>query len=141
LPPGVFLWSENMTDAEILTLVQKLEQCRLAPSDFHHRDHLAVSVAYLYAADLEGALDRMRGSLLRFISHHGRKGYHETITRFWMQEVEKRLDRGLCLRESVRRIQARLNDKNLVYQYYSKETLNSPEAKERWVEPDQNLGC
>jgi hypothetical protein len=130
-----------MTDAEILTLVQKLEHCRLAPGDFHHRDHLAVSVTYLYAADMEGALDRMRGSLLRFISHHGLKGYHETITRFWMQEVEKRLDRSLCLRESVQRIQAWLEDKNLVYQYYSTETLNSPEAKERWVGPDHIPSC
>lgn len=126
-----------MTDAEILTLVRKLEHCQIAPGDFHHRDHLAVSVAYLYGADLEAALDRMRGSLLRFISHHGLKGYHETITRFWMQEVEKHLDRGLCLEESVRRIQARLGDKTLVHQYYRKETLNSLEAKERWVAPDQ----
>jgi hypothetical protein len=124
-----------MTDAEILVLVQNLEDCRLAPGDFHHRDHLAVAVVYLYAADLAGALENMRASLIRFISHHGLKGYNETVTRFWMQEVERRLDRSLCLGESVRRIQARLDDKNLIYQSYTKETLNSAEAKERWVEP------
>jgi hypothetical protein len=130
-----------MTDADVLTLVQDLEHCRLTPGDFHHRDHLAVSVAYLYAADLEAALERMRVSLRRFIAHHGLNGYHETITRFWMQEVQKHLDRSLCLGESVRRIQARLSDKDLVYRSYSKATLNSPEAKERWVEPDQNPSC
>ncbi len=130
-----------MTDAEILTLVRKLEQCQFSPGDFHHRDHLAVSVVYLYAGNLEAALDRMRESLQRFISHHSLKGYHETITRFWMQEVEKRLDRTLCLGESVRHIQARLSDKNLVYQHYSRETLHSPEAKARWVEPDLIPSC
>lgn len=130
-----------MTDAEALNIAHRLEQCEFAPGDFHHRDHLAVSVVYLYAADFERALDRMRQSLQRFISHHGLKGYHETITRFWMLEVEKCLDRTLCLGESVRRIQARLSDKNLVYQYYNRATLLSPEAKERWVEPDQIPSC
>jgi hypothetical protein len=130
-----------MTDSEILTLVANLEHCRLLPGDFHHRDHLAVSVAYLYACDFPEALDRMRESLQRFVFHHGLKGYHETITRFWMQEVEKRLDRSLCLAESVRAMQARLSDKNLIYQFYSKEILTSPEAKERWVEPDRIADC
>jgi hypothetical protein len=130
-----------MTDSEILTLVARLEHCRLLPGDFHHRDHLAVSVAYLYAGDLETALERMRGSLQRFIAHHTLKGYHETVTRFWMQEVAKHLDRSLCLRESVGRIQARLSDKNLIHQFYSKEALASPDAKERWVEPDQIPDC
>jgi hypothetical protein len=130
-----------MTDAEILTLVQQLEQCRLAPGDFHHRDHLAVSVAYLYGATLDVALDRMRDSLTHFIAHHGLKGYHETITRFWMQEVDKRLDRRQCLCDAVRRIQAQLGDKSLVHRYYSQEILSSLEAKERWVEPDQIPSC
>lgn len=125
-----------MTDAEILTLTRKLEDCEFLPGDFHHRDHLAVSVVYLYAADVPGALDRMRDTLLRFIDHHGLKGYHETLTRFWMEEVARHLDRTQCLGESVRQIQAQLGDKNLVYQYYSKEILHSPDAKLRWVEPD-----
>ena len=130
-----------MNDAEVLTLVYKLERCRFLPGDFHHRDHLAVCVAYLYACDFPEALDRMRDSLLRFIFHHGLKGYHETITRFWMQEVAKHLDRSVCLHESVRRIQARLSDKNLIYRFYSKEVLSSPAAKECWVEPDQIGDC
>lgn len=125
-----------MTDAEILTTVRKLENCEFAPTEFHHRDHLAVSVAYLYASDLQAALERMRSSLQRFISHHGLKGYHETITRFWMEQVDQLLDRRRCLAEGVRQIQDELSDKDLVYHYYSREALNSSEAKERWIEPD-----
>lgn len=126
-----------MTDAEILTLVRKLEQCEFTPAEFHHRDHLAVCVAYLYAADLPQALDKMRASLQRFIAHHGLKAYHETITRFWMEQVAQRLDRRLSLAESVREIQERLGDKNLVHEYFSKEILSTREAKEGWIEPDQ----
>jgi hypothetical protein len=128
-----------VTDSEILTVVRKLEQCVFAPSEFHHSDHLAVCVVYLYGGDLETAMDRMRSSLLRFTAHHNVKGYHETITRFWMRHVAQRLDRRLCLGESVRQVQEELGDKGIIYRYYSKELLHSPEAKQSWIEPDQPL--
>ncbi|MGE5323047.1 MAG: hypothetical protein ACM3SW_09305 [Actinomycetota bacterium] len=127
----------KMTDAEILTLVDRLERCLLDRTELHHRDHLAVATAYLYAADFDSALSRMRATLLRFAAHHGVPNlYHETLTRFWMSEISRRLDRTLCLRESVARIQAALADKDLPFTYYRKETLNSPEAKKTFVEPD-----
>lgn len=126
-----------MTDAEILTLVDRLERCLLGKEEFHHRDHLAVAVVYLYASDLETAMDRMRTSLKRFAAHHGVTGlYHETLTRFWLRHVEMRLDRGRCLRDSVRNIQEQLSDKNLAFEYYSRERIDSQEAKEKWIEPD-----
>jgi hypothetical protein len=136
LPPGVFFLEPAVTDSEILTVVRKLEQCELTPSEFHHRDHLAVCVFYLYGGDLETAMDRMRSSLLRFTAHHNVKGYHETITRFWMRLVEQRLDRQVCLGEAVRQIQQELGDKGIIYSYYSKERLHSPEAKQSWIEPE-----
>jgi hypothetical protein len=126
-----------MTDAEILTLVDRLERCLLGKEEFHHRDHLAVAVVYLYSADLETATDRMRASLKRFAAHHGVSGlYHETLTRFWLRQVEMRLDRGQCLRDSVRNIQEQLSDKNMAFEYYSRERINSQEAREKWVEAD-----
>lgn len=130
-----------MTDAEILTLADRLERCLLAKEEFHHRDHLAIAVVYLYAADFDSALDRMRASLKRFAGHHSVTGlYHETLTRFWLQQVEQRIDRGMCLSESVHRMQAQLSDKNLPSEFYSRELLNSPEAKARWMEPDLDRG-
>jgi hypothetical protein len=126
-----------MNDAAILTLVDRLERCLLSKTDFHHCDHLAVAVVYLYAADFEAALDRMRSTLVRFSSHHGvGDRYHETLTRFWMEQVEQRLDRKLCLQDSVGRILAALPDKDLPSAFYRKETLASQEARMRWVEPD-----
>jgi len=126
-----------MTDAEILTLVDRLERCLLAKDQFHHRDHLLVAAAYLYAGDFESALERMRASLTRFAAHHGVSGlYHETLTRFWLLQVEQRLDRQKCLSESVHEIQDQLADKELPQSYYSKDLLGSPEARRRWIEPD-----
>ena len=123
-----------MTDSEILTLVDRFERCLLAKEEFHHRDHLTVAVVYLYASDLESAMDRMRSSLKRFATHHSvHKLYHETLTRFWLQQVEQRLDRGQCLSESVRKVREQLNDKNLVFKYYSRERIESKEARENWL--------
>jgi hypothetical protein len=126
-----------MTDAEILTLVDRFERCLLGKEEFLHRDHLTVAVVYLYASDLEAAMDRMRASLKRFAAHHGVTGlYHETLTRFWLLQVDRRLDRSKCMPESVRRVREQLNGKNLVFNHYSRERIESKEAREKWIEPD-----
>jgi len=130
-----------MTDAEILTLVDRLERCLLAKEEFHHRDHLTVAVVYLYASDLETAMDRMRSSLKRFAAHHGVTGlYHETLTRFWLLQVDQRLDRSQCLEQSVRKMREQLGDKNLVFDYYSCSRIESKEARETWLQPDLKEG-
>jgi hypothetical protein len=137
LPAGVFLWSKKMTDAEILTLVDRLERCLLGKEEFHHRDHLTVAVVYLYTSDLDTSMNRMRSSLKRFAAHHGVTGlYHETLTHFWLQQVEQRLDRSLCLEQSVNAIQHQFNDKNLAFDYYSRELIESKEAREIWLKPN-----
>ena len=126
-----------MTDAEVLTMVDRLERCLLGKEEFHHRDHLAVAVVYLYSSDIETSIDRMRASLKRFAAHHGVNGlYHETLTRFWLRQVELRLDRGLCLRDSVKSMQEQLSDKDLAFEYYSRKLIDSQEAREKWIEPD-----
>lgn len=125
-----------MTDCEILMLVDRLERCSLAPTEFHHCHHLAVATAYLYAAGLEPAVNRMRATLQRFVAYHGGNLYHETATRFWMIQVENHLDRGLCLHVSAERVISVLADKGLIYEYYSKDLFASARAKEAWIEPD-----
>jgi hypothetical protein len=126
-----------MTDAEIFTLVDRLERCLLGKEEFHHRDHLTVAVVYLCASDLETAMNRMRSSLKGFAAHHGVTGlYHETLTRFWLLQIERRLDRSECLEQSVSNIREKLSDKNLAFDYYSRERIDSNEAREIWLEPD-----
>jgi len=126
-----------MTDSEVLTLVDRFERCLLTKEEFHHRDHLTVAVVYLYAADLETAMDRMRTSLKRFATHHNvPKLYHETLTRFWLLQVDQRLDRSECLNQSVRKVREQLSDKNLALGYYSRGRIDSKQARETWLEPD-----
>jgi hypothetical protein len=63
-----------------------------------------------------------------------------TITEFWLERVE-RLVAGLRERQEglvplVSSVVERYSDKNLVYEFYSRERIASPEAKARWIEPD-----
>ena len=125
-----------MTDSEILTLVDRLERCLLSATEFHHRDHLTVAAVYLYASEFASALEKMRSSLCRFAAHHGSTLYHETMTGFWLMQVQKHLDRSLCLAQAVERVQVALPDKGLVNAYYSPGLLHSTEAKAGWVEPN-----
>lgn len=126
-----------MTDAEILNLVDRFERCLLGKNEFPHRHHLAVASVYLFPGDFDSALARMRASLQRFAAHHGVSGlYHETLTRFWLLQVNQRLDRGVCLSSAVSRVIDKLKDKNLMKRFYSEELLKSEAAREKWMEPD-----
>jgi hypothetical protein len=36
----------------------------------------------------------------------------------------------------VNKVQQELNDKNLAFEYYSRERIESQEARETWMQPD-----
>lgn len=129
------------TDREVWTLVERLEQCRLAPEEFGHRNHLAAGMAYLHVSgSVDEALARLRGTLLRYIAHLGKTGYHETLTRFWLLRLEElRLEHaGKPLHRLCEIAADDLRDKDLVYAYYDRERLMSDEAKAGWVEPSRH---
>src|SRR5262249_11325922 len=86
----------------------------------------------------EEALNQMRSGLQKFISHHGRQGYHETITRFWMELLEKYLcqrPKGPLL-DKVNGAVERFADKDVLNDCYSRELVMSDGAKAGWIEPD-----
>jgi hypothetical protein len=95
-----------------------------------------VTVAVLYVARHGEALalDRMRESLLRFSQHHGRMGYHETITRFWLRMVAAEPVVSQPLYQRANDVVSKFADKDLVFQYYTRERLMSDVAKKEWVE-------
>jgi hypothetical protein len=127
------------SSAEIETVVRKLENCEYGIHEFGHDKHLAVAAWYLASLGPQEALDRMRASLLRFTKHHGKTGYHETITRFWLELVEQflRAEAGADpLADKVNRLLCRYSDKNIVFAYYSRQLVMSEEARREWVSPD-----
>jgi hypothetical protein len=128
------------TDAEIEDVVKRFEECAYSPEEFVHAKHLTVAAWYFCRLEPEVAREKMRTGLRRFIAHHGKNGFHVTITEFWLQIVERsvrqRKDDHRGLVSIVNEIVEQFRDKDLIYQYFSWDQLNSVEAKAAWLKPD-----
>jgi hypothetical protein len=130
-----------LCDEEVEEMVRRFEGCALSPSEFKHRPHLTVSLSYLLELPDEEALARMRLSIHRFIAHHALPHgvYHETLTVFWMRRVRSFVARAGAERplfELANELAKECGDSRLVYEYFSKEVIDSEGARARWVDPD-----
>ena len=133
------------TKEEIEDVVRRFETCSYTPEEFVHARHLTVAAWCFATMESEAAREKMRAGLRRFIAHHGKNGYHVTITEFWLERVEKLVAE---LREKegglvplVNSVVERCRDKNLIYEFYSHERISSAEAKRAWIEPDIKSHC
>jgi len=129
------------SEDEIRRLADSFEDCSLPDEDFDHRAHLAVAVWYLSSMMPDGAADRMREGLLRFLAHYevDPQKYNETITQFWVRRLDKLLsetDSALPLAERVNQAIERAGSSQVIFDYYTRERLFSEEGRTAWVEPD-----
>jgi hypothetical protein len=129
----------------IVKVVEKFERCEFGVEEFTHARHLTVAAWYLCHLSPEEALVRMKTGLVRFIEHHGKQGYHETITRFWMEIAGKfvaSMPRDADIMEKVNNIVERFDNKDVLFEYYSRERVLSEFARREWVEPDlKTIAC
>ena len=125
-----------MNDDEFLAA---FESAAIANTDFRHREHLRM--AWLYVRRDGPAMGglRIREGIRRFAAAHGVPHlYHETLTGFWARlmphavEAFGELDRF----EDVLGCYAGFDDRRLPYRHWRPGTLDGPEARHRWVEPD-----
>lgn len=127
-------------------LVARFESRTLPQGEWTHQAHLTVGLWYASQLPYEQALDAMREGILRLNEVHGvrttpARGYHETITRFYMRVLceyvanEEEEPVG-DWRERVSRLLARYGDRDLPLRHYTKDRLMSAEARLGWVEPD-----
>ena len=126
-------------ESEIREAVAKFERLEYGLQEFTHARHVTVASWYLCTLTREEALVRMRVGLQRFIAHHGRQGYHETITRFWIElldEFLRRLPEEMSRVEKINRAVGGHADKGILFRYYSREFVMSEAARKEWMEPD-----
>lgn len=129
------------TDEEIEEVVRRFESCELPTADFNHREHLLVALSYLLCMSDREALSHLRACIGRYVAAHGINPslYHETITVFWLKRVRaylERTDTGLGLAEMTNALAAECGGSRLVFDYYSRELIDSETARRGWVEPD-----
>jgi hypothetical protein len=128
-------------DEEVLGVVRSFESCELPPADFNHREHLLVALCYLLRLSDAEARARLRSGIGRYVAAHGINPslYHETITVFWMRRVRAYLVREGAARglaDLVNGLAAESGSSRLIFDYYSRELIDSEGARREWVEPD-----
>jgi len=125
--------------SEIRDVVERFERCDFALAEFTHARHLTVACWYLCSFSREDALERMRRGLQNFIAHHGKQGYHETITRFWMELLANYLSQfpqSETLTGKVNGALQQFASKDRLFDYYSRDRVMSDAARMAWIEPD-----
>ena len=132
------------TESEHQDLIARFHEGAVPASEFTHAAHLIVGLWHAATLDQAIALTRMRAGILRLNAAHGTpnsdtRGYHETITRFYMQVVSRhvaREGRAGDWAERANRFVARYGSRELPLAHYSEARLKSAEARYGWVEPD-----
>ena len=130
--------------SEVLELLRGFETCALPRERWTHAAHLTVALWHLLQYDWPEALARVRAGIKRYNEAHGvfmtrDRGYHETLTVFWMRHVRAFLERGYNEARPLVPLANELvacSDKNLPLEHYTRELLFSWEARTGWVEPD-----
>ena len=130
---------EFRNDSELAALVKRFEACEFNPGEFTHQHHLVTALWYLKSLPESDAIDQMRNRLHIFTAHHNVGAYHETITIFWMKLVSSFLSAANPsepLYEIANRLIGSVSSSKVVNEHYSKQVLDSDEARMSWVEPD-----
>ena len=130
--------------AEVEHVVARFRDGTLPHVEWTHRAHLTVALWYATHHDAAEALDLVRAGILRLNAAHGvpttpTRGYHETITRFYMHVVGRFVEqqgREGDWAERANRLLTRYGHRELPLRYYSEARLKSAEARAGWVEPD-----
>ena len=138
-------WGEMLPFPDLDDLVARFAACRLPHEEWTHQAHLAVGMWHVDRYGADDALARLRIGIQQLNDSHGTpnsatRGYHETITRAYVQLLVGFLEAcpaAMPLTERVAQLLASpVADKDVLLRFYSRERLMSTEARMAWLEPD-----
>lgn len=126
-----------MTDDD---LWQAFHDCRLTPATFRHREHLRIAYLHLARFPLDQAHWKLRRGLMRMLRHLGApiSHHHETLTRAWLMAVDHFINLVGRRENSEAFLSACgcLLNQRIMLTHYRAESLHSPTARRKFVEPD-----
>jgi hypothetical protein len=129
-----------MTDDEIESLVARFLDRSLPRVEWTHQAHLTVGLWALRRMGRPAATDFLREAIRRYnLSQNNPTGYHETITRAWIEVIARFLaehDRGQPLSALASMLVASCGRRDYLSAFYTAEALDSDEARRGWVPPD-----
>ena len=133
------------SEVRLLELVRSFECGEVPERIWNHAAHLAVAMWYLVTLEEADATVRLIDGLRSLDRNRGAprapgRGYHETITIFWLAIARAFLsgcEPGLTRLEVINRFVERYAEAgDLILEHYSPSVLHSWQARSRWVEPD-----
>ena len=119
-------------------LVAGFEACSLP--EFHHADHVRLTIVYLERHGRAEALRRLEEGLLRLATSDGQpERFHVTLTRAWLELINAARTAHPDAAGASGLVDACpwLLDRDVLLRFYSRECLNSETARKRWVPPDR----
>jgi hypothetical protein len=131
------MYTTLLTDADHL-LRHEFESQTLRNEAFRHREHVRLTWIYLTCDSPDVVAVRMCSSLLALATSHGvGQRFHHTLTVAWVRIIEAaRREHPDLPFDALADICPFLLDKDTPLTYYSRDTLFSDEARQRWVQPN-----
>ena len=133
-----------MNAVEFDRLIAGFLACSLARAEWTHHAHLRVGLWHVKQFGADEALIRLRAGICRLNESFGNAntdsgGYHETITRFYVQVLVRFLETSaaeVALPDLAEAFIACHPHSSLPLEFFSRELLFSVRARREWVEPD-----
>ena len=133
-----------MQPKEIKSLIQQFDNRPLPLEKWTHQAHLIVALWYIKKYNIAEATCLLRSGIISYNVAVGTKntpssGYHETITLFWIILINKFVEnhKGLKISKLTELfLNSRFAEKTIFFEFYTKDTLFSTEARANWVAPD-----
>jgi hypothetical protein len=124
-------------------LWEAFSRSTLPTTDWHHRSHVRVAWLHVARWRLDEAHVRMRVGIIRLNAFHGleetiTRGYHETLTRFWLVAVAAKVAAAGPAADSRAFCDAHpeLLEKAYPLRFYSQACLFSANARAIFAAPD-----
>src|SRR3954468_6205936 len=106
---------------------------------FHHADHVQLSIVYLARYGRDEALRRLTAGIQRLAAADGHpEKFHVTLTRAWLDLIDAARDAHPSAPGAAALVAAcpELLDKSALDRCYSRELLDSDRARAEWTPPD-----
>jgi hypothetical protein len=129
----------------ILARVAAFRARTLPKPEWDHFAHLTVGHHYVTAYGADEALAQLRGDISRYneacgVPNSDTRGYHETITAFYVRTIARYLAQIPASMPLLDQVHGLLNDalgsKAIAFEFWSRERLLSTEARRAWLAPD-----
>ena len=122
------------------SLLERFETFDIAPSDFHHADHIRVAFAMLDRYDFAEACARYAGTIKRMAEAAGvPEKYNATMTfAFTSLIAERKAHFAGCDADAFIAAFPDLLDKDILLMWYTRERLTSPLARKQFLLPQSS---